>query len=361
MTITLDAMPKPEPDVGRFKTVLRRGTPDRLPLVELMIADEVLAALQGGPLAPLPAAGDRAGLRRWAEQRVRLWWRLGYDYYRVRAEIPFDVNWVPAADTAPAAAGERHWVNEQQGVIRSREDVERYRWPTKADIGFEQAEAAIACLPEGMEAIGFSGGVLEWSSTLLGLESFSTAIYDDPELVRDVVDRVGQAIYEAFEVFCEMDAIFAIWLGDDMGFKTATLISPDHLREFILPWHRKYAELAHRRGRFFMLHSCGNIEAVMPDLVDTVGIDAKHSFEDVITRVENFKLEWGSRVAVLGGVDVDILSRGTPEQVRRRTRAILETCAAGGYACGSGNSIANYVKPENYLAMLQTVHRWNGR
>ena len=47
-------------------------------------------------------------------------------------------------------------------------------------------------------------------------------LYDNPELVRAVVDRVGQTIYEAFRVFCQMEQVFAIWLGDDMGFKTAT-------------------------------------------------------------------------------------------------------------------------------------------
>jgi uroporphyrinogen decarboxylase len=176
------------------------------------------------------------------------------------------------------------------------------------------------------------------------------------------MDRIGQIIYDAFETFCGMDAIFAIWLGDDMGFKTATLISPDHLREFILPWHRKYAELAHQTGRLFLLHSCGHVEAIMPDLIEDVGIDAKHSFEDVIVPVDEFSRRWGDRVAVLGGIDVDLLSRGSTEQVRERTRQVIEACAGhGGYGCGSGNSVTNYVSPANYLAMVETLHENNGR
>lgn len=362
MSGRLDMLPPPQPDVERLLAVLRRERPDRVPLVELAIADEVLAALTGEPLPPLPTNADAAALRRWAEPRVRAWWRLGYDYYRVRAEVPFAIPRLAAADTAPLAGGDRQWVNEQAGVIRTRDDVERFAWPRPQDIGFAAAEAAIACLPEGMKAIGFSGGVLEWASELLGMESFSIALYDDVDFVRSVVDRVGPIILDAFEAFCDMDAIVAIWLGDDMGFKTATLISPDHLRALILPWHRRYAELAHRRGRLFLLHSCGHVEAVMPDLIETVGIDGKHSFEDAIVPVEEFKRRWGDRVAVLGGVDVDLLSRGTTEQVRQRTRAILDACApGGGYACGSGNSVTSYVQPENYLAMIDTVNRFNGR
>ncbi len=362
MPSAIDHLPAPAPNVLRLKTALTRGRPDRVPLVELAIAEEVLAEL-AGPLPPLPANFTTQQVRDWARARVRVWRRLGYDYYRVRAEIPFTVDRLRAKDTSAASnAGQREWVNEHDGIIRTREDLDRYVWPTRAEIGFAQTEAAIACLPEGMEAIGFSGGVLEWASTIMGLEHFLLCLYDNPELVRSVVDHVGQIILEAFEVFCGMDAVFALWLGDDMGFKTSTLLSPDHLREYILPWHRRYAELAHRTGRLFLLHSCGHVEAVMPDLIEDVHIDAKHSFEDLIVPVETFQQRWGDRVGVMGGVDVDLLARGSAEAVRARTRRILESCAPrGGYACGSGNSIANYVPAASFLAMVETVHRFNGR
>jgi uroporphyrinogen decarboxylase len=56
---------------------------------------------------------------------------------------------------------------------------------------------------------------------------------------------------------------------------------------------------------------------------------------------------------VLGGVDLNILSAGTPEQVRAHTRYLIETCGARGrYAVGSGNSIPSYVPVENYLSMV---------
>lgn len=358
----LDQLPRPDPDVSRLVTACRRGRPDRVPLIELAIAEEVLAALSDTPLAPLPRRGDRGHYRRFAADRLKMWHRLGYDYFRVRAEIPFLTRRLTARDTAALAAGEREWVDEHGGAIGSWDDLERYPWPTPSQIGFHLADAVSAELPGGMGMIGFSGGVLEWASTLMGLERFMLGLRRSPDLVREVVDRVGHVILEAFTVFCQMDDVVALWLGDDMGFKTATLISPAHLRELILPWHRRYAELAHAGGRLFLLHSCGHIEAIMPDLIEDVGIDAKHSFEDEVVPVETFKQRWGERVGVLGGLDVDMLSRGSVEQVRDRTMTVLEACTpGGGYACGSGNSVTNYVSPANYLAMVETVHRFNGR
>ncbi len=361
-SLILPRLPEPEPDVERFRQILQRRPCARVPLVELAIAEETLAAVHGRPLIPLSRQDGQQRFREAIRQRIQLWQALGYDYYRVRAEIPFEVERLAARDTAASATGERNWVNEHDGVIKSLADYESYPWPASQAIDFSAAEAAAAELPDGIGLIGFSGGVLEWASSLLGLESMMLLLYDDPDLVRVVVDRVGETIFEAFRVFCEMQDVFALWLGDDMGFKTATLLQPEHLRRYILPWHKRYAELAHRSGRLFLLHSCGHVESLMPDLVEDVRIDAKHSFEDVIVPVEEFKKKWGTRVAVLGGVDVDLLSRGTEADVRRRTTQILEACApGGGYACGSGNSITNYMPAANYIAMIETIHRFNGR
>ncbi len=355
-------LPKPEPNVDYFKQVLRRGPSGRVPLAELAIAEETLAELHGAPLIPLSQQEGPQRFREAIRQRIQLWHDLGYDYFRVRAEIPFQVETFAARDTAALATGDRRWANEHEGVIKSLADFEAYPWPAPATVGFAAAEAAQGELPDGMGMMGFSGGVFEWSSYLLGLEGMMLLLYDNPDLVRAVVDRVGQIIYDAFHVFCDMKQVFALWLGDDMGFKTATLLQPQHLRDYILPWHKRYAELAHRSGRLFLLHSCGHIEAIMPDLIDDVRIDAKHSFEDVIVPVEEFKQRWGKGVAVMGGVDVDLLSRGTEDDVRRRTEQLLTACApGGGYACGSGNSITNYMPTANYLAMIETIHRFNGR
>jgi uroporphyrinogen decarboxylase len=91
----------------------------------------------------------------------------------------------------------------------------------------------------------------------------------------------------------------------------------------------------------------------MDALITDIKIDGKHSYEDVIIPVQEFQTRYGDRLAVLGGLDVNILSASTPEQVREKARFLIETCGSRGrYALGSGNSIPSYVPPENYLAMI---------
>jgi uroporphyrinogen decarboxylase len=97
----------------------------------------------------------------------------------------------------------------------------------------------------------------------------------------------------------------------------------------------------------------------MDDLIADVGIDAKHSFENAIMPVTEFQARYGGRIGVLGGVDVDILGRGSAEQVRAEVRRINEVCHPRGRFCiGSGNSIPSYIPVPNYLAMLDEALSW---
>ena len=356
----VEKLPKPEPDMNRLVTALRRGKPDRVPLIELAIDLEVVQALRGGPAPMWNDSFDAVQSGTFARDHIAFWRRLGYDYIRVYPRVPFDLTRVCSNDSADLSRGKRSWADSAHGTMETLEQAQRYPWPTLTPADLRCAETVLAHLPEGMGAIGWSGGIFEFASQLIGLERFFTAIYDEPDLVRLVIDRVAGLIHETFQAFCRMDAIRAIWMGDDLGSKNATMVDPGFLREAIFPWYRKYAELAHGTGRLFLLHSCGNLTLIMDDLIE-LGVDGKHSFEDAIMPVEQIKARWGDRMAILGGVDVDLLSRGSESDVRARTEAILRTCAPdGGFACGSGNSIPNYAKPANFLAMLETVHRFNG-
>jgi uroporphyrinogen decarboxylase len=265
-------------------------------------------------------------------------------------------------DSSTLGTGTRQWADEHTGPIGGMADLQRFPWPEQNDVDFGPLEAAAQVLPDGMALIGFSGGVLEFSMDLLGMESFMLATHRDPELVAAVTERVGQTIYEVFRAYCQMESVCAIWLGDDLGHKHGLLVSPKLLEAHVFPWYRRFADLAHQHDRPFLLHTCGNTEAVMPTLVEDVGIDAKHSFEDSIQPVEQFYDRWGGKIAVLGGIDVHLLSVGDQSAIRARTLQILEHAAPrGGYACGSGNSIPDYVSPENYLTMIEALAEFNGR
>jgi uroporphyrinogen decarboxylase len=134
------------------------------------------------------------------------------------------------------------------------------------------------------------------------------------------------------------------------------MLSPADMRRYIFPWHKRIVEAIHAAGKPAILHSCGNLEEVMDDVIDDMAYDAKHSYEDAICPVEQAYEIWGRRIAVLGGIDVDFVCRSTPQQIRKRCMAMLDRAAGrGGYALGTGNSVPEYVPAENYLAIIDCI------
>lgn len=97
----------------------------------------------------------------------------------------------------------------------------------------------------------------------------------------------------------------------------------------------------------------------MDILINDVGVDAIHSFEDASYPVIKTKEEWGNKTGIIGGVDIDKLVRLDEISLRKYIKDILDICTQNGrYVCGSGNSICNYIPVEDYLIMLDVVSKW---
>jgi uroporphyrinogen decarboxylase len=340
-------MSRPEPNFDRFlKVVLRQGEPDRVPFAELFHDPEIMVALQGPP-----AGDDPDTLAAW---RVKFWQDLGYDYVDQVTDIGFTRQDIETADTADLSRGARDWVNESTGPITTWQEFEAYPWPEVTPAAYRSLETLGRHLPDGMK-IGamLPGGPLENLTFLMGFEVFSYALVDQPGLVAAIVARIDEILCQVVEVTAAMDCVGVQWLNDDMGFKNGPLASPATLRQYVFPTQKRICEIAHRHGKPVLLHSCGKLDEIMDELIDDVGVDAKHSFEDVIEPVWEAKRRWGGRTALLGGVDMDVLARGSEEEVRAYTRRCIEGCApGGGWALGSGNTVANYVPTASFLAML---------
>jgi uroporphyrinogen decarboxylase len=346
---------RPDFDLLR-RAILRQGELERVPLLELKADDEVIAAVMGVPYAP---PRDREEKLRFTRVLVDFWHRLGYDAVRLKAGVDLPRTQYRVGDTAALSRGQRAWQSESEGPIASWEDFESYPWPTAADADFSQIELAASILPEGMRLIVSPYGMLEPLMWLMGFAPFALALYDQPDLVAAMVARIAGIYVPVCEALLQMDMVGGLLTGDDMGYKTATMVAPEHLRRYVLPYHKTLADLCHAQDKFYILHSCGHIYAIMDDLIDAVGIDAKHSFEDVILPVEQFKATYGARVGTIGGLDIDFLCRADEAAVRARVRSVLEACMpGGGYVLGTGNSVANYVPLNNFLAMVDESRRW---
>ncbi|TVS21081.1 MAG: hypothetical protein EA424_00700 [Planctomycetaceae bacterium] len=346
---------------GLLRCLRREGTPQRVHAIELLIDEEIKATI-----------ADRYGLMEdvspdqehyLLQREIRVQRFLGYDYVRWGVDdVGIRIDRLTADDTATLArTGGRSFVNEHRGPITTWEEFHAYPWPNPQKITVRQLEWLQANLPPDMCIIGSRGFAhfAEYLTWLMGYETLCFALYDQRDLVAAISQRLIDLYQVVVQQMLQFDRVKIIWGSDDMGFRSGTLISPNDLREFVLPGHRAMADASHQAGRLYLLHSCGKLDAIMDDLLDDVGIDGLHSFEDTIKTVQETKAKYGHRIAVLGGIDVDFLCRSDQSAVRRRTRETLECCqGGGGYCLGTGNSVANYVPLDNYLAMLDEARRF---
>jgi uroporphyrinogen decarboxylase len=346
------------------RCIRREGTPKRVHFIELFLDGEVKDAVceRFGLAEGLDRTDPFFDLKR----EIAIQRFLGYDYVRCSLEgLDMPLRRTAIADTAALErAGGRSYMEEHRGPITSWQEFEAYPWPDPCRATTRGLEWYEANLPEDMCVIATGGFAhfAEYVTWLMGYETLCYALYDQ----RDLVAAISRKLIEMYDVIIrrilQFERVKVVWGSDDMGFKTGTLISPKDLREFVLPGHKLMADYSHRAGRPYLLHACGNLAAIMPDLIEDVGIDAKHSFEDTIETVIGAKARYGDRIAVLGGIDVDFLCRATPEAVRARVRDTLDKCQpGGGYCLGTGNSVANYIPLENYLVMLDEGRRYSAQ
>lgn len=328
----------------RVAAALARRQPDRVPYVELWI-DRTMAnrlmGWQGAEQEPPYSATQNFtpdGARAIAE-------RLHLDsvYYVLRPPV--------YADTGRGADG-RQFVAD--GRIKSLADVALIDLPDPRD---DALYAEAAALAEG------SGDLSAWFVTRsgifptvhgMGFGTFCMALYEDRPLVETVLDRytdwacavASRAAQLGFDVFAT---------ADDVAFKTGPFFAPALFREIVVP---RLQRLAACVPLPWVVHSDGDTGPLLDDFA-AVGVAGVHPIEKAAMDIREAKRAHGHHLCLLGNVDLDLLARGSPEDVDREVRGLIRDVApGGGYIASSGNSLASYLRPENVLAMAQAIQRY---
>ncbi len=147
-----------------------------------------------------------------------------------------------------------------------------------------------------------------------------------------------------------------IIFGDDYADKNSPLMSPRHFKEFILPGLKRCVNAAHAAGAFVIKHTDGNIMPILDMIVET-GIDGLNPLEPPAGMdIGLIKQRYGKRIALIGNIDCGyLLSQAPVAEVRKVTRETMQIAMpGGGYCLSSSNSIHSSVKPENFMAMIET-------
>ena len=335
----------------RVVAALERRQPDRVPFFEIVIDERVIEAL-------LPGA----------------------DYFEFNDWIGLDVatmnrgSW--SKDNVDMVDEERGLFRDQWGIIRAfgtestpvpiegpikrPEDLKTYQPPDP------YAEGALGNLPEvierykGKKAVAAMGRDAYFNPAFLrGATQFLMDMVDNPRLVHELIDVTLSHDIPLMQRMVEAGCNVVVF-GDDYADKNSTLMSPKHFREFILPGLKRCVDAAHEAGAYVVKHTDGNIMGVLDMIVET-GIDGLNPLEPAAGMdIRLIKERYGDRIALVGNIDCGyVLSQAPVDEVRRATRQTIETAKpGGGYCLSSSNSIHSSVRPENLMAMVETLREW---
>ncbi|NLX99269.1 MAG: hypothetical protein GXY83_24290 [Rhodopirellula sp.] len=337
----------------RIAAVLEHRLPDRVPVAELWIDPVIIEAICPG--------GTQVEL---AEQ-------IGLDMVAVPTMIYEDdeVQWVDRGRRIFRDKWGALQISRYRGVpvparparIETEADLAGYvppdpaKSPVIAKIGrlkqrYAGGEKAICC-------VGESG----WAPAVFlrgGMENLLMDFALRPDFVKQLM-KIGTEYYcELFRLVVAAGADVVL-LGDDYSDKNGPLMSPRQFDELILPSDAAVVAAVKAAGAYCIKHTDGDIRKIMDQLVGT-GLDCLGPLEPVPGMELGPILErYPGKISVMGNISIDVLSRGTVEDVIRHTKQALATVSAvGPHILSSANTIASSVKPENFMAMVRTAHEF---
>lgn len=343
-----------EPNFDRLRAaLLRRGEPDYVPLFEVSVADVVMSGFMGRPihdpsrlgitLTPPPL--DEA--LSYLPDFIAFHAAAGYDYVPIKFGIGGQVmaalesRHLDGSRKVRTTHGDtsREWAAEEGGFITSWADLEAFPWPKPGTARLDLLDAAARLLPDGMRLLAVAGGMMMHARIWMGMQRFWTTLGEDPALAVALLEKLQALQIVAIDQATDCPALGAYLLDDDLAHCGGLLESPKFLRTHVFPFYKQVGDILHRKGLPFIMHTDGRINQIIPDLI-ACGLDALHPIEPKAMDIAAVKQQYGDRLALLGNIDVDLLARGAPDEIRTDVKARIRQVGPGGsYAIGSSNSV----------------------
>jgi len=246
------------------------------------------------------------------------------------------------------------------GVVVNRlvgpENVSTFRLPDPDDPA--AVREVVALQPRRADTLllaKLSYNLFERAWALAGMEEVLMAMAVDKPFVHALLDRLTEYYLALIEAVTRRP-VDGIFFGDDWGTQTGVIMGPALWREFLLPRVRKLYAAVKDRGALVVLHCCGAVQELLPELIDA-GLDVFNPFQPEVMDVFEMKRRHGERLTFYGGVSTQrTLPFASPQQTADEVRRLVrEIGAGGGYIASPAHAIPADARPENIAAMIEAL------
>jgi uroporphyrinogen decarboxylase len=341
-------------DVNRLLKALCHQEPDRLPHLELWVTNRgvyeyVLERTLDYEIADAAEGGQSIT----PEDDVEFAGRLGQD------AVLCNFNWRPNNVFRLAANGTEHYVG---GSIKTWADLEcRLEPPPSLDAQLRHLERYLrAAQGTGVGVIANFTSFFDSAMLAVGVTDSFYMFYDNRPLLEKLMDILLENQERAMRAVCDRFAgdLAFVMVNDDIAYNAGLMIKPSMFVEIFSERMRRLIAPAKEHGKLVLMHTDGKTDSFLP-ILHEVGIDINHPVEPESNDIVRVKEQWSGKMAFIGNIPTVLLAYGTKEEIQDKVREYcLHLAPGGGYALGSSTSIMDGIPPENFVAMVQAVHKY---
>lgn len=336
---------KIDPSFERLrKTLLLQGKADRTPLFDFNINKEIKEKMLGRPLVT-------------AKDEIDFWMNSGYDYVQMRL--------IPNSPFGKVSNS----ISTSHGNLKSMEELcsNEFEWTPflnktwkREDYNYNMLFDIYNNLPDGMKLIVHGADIFTRSWIIMGFEEFSYALYEDEELIAELFRQNAAAELEMLDVLVQnfSNKIGAVFYSDDLAYTEGLMVSENVYRKYLWPYLRQIIQIAKDLNVPFIYHTDGKLWRLFDDFAE-MGVNGIQPLEPKSMDLKELKEKEGHRFCLMGSIDIDLLSRGTREEIDAMVAERIQTLGYnGGYTVGTSNTVPEYVNVNNYKAMIEAAFRY---
>ena len=192
-----------------------------------------------------------------------------------------------------------------------------------------------------------------WS--LRGMENLLIDMYESEEFVEALLEKITGYNLRIINEVLKYD-FDGFYFGDDYGQQRGMIMGPVLWRKFIKPCLAKTFEPIKRKNIPIMLHSCGDIELILPDLIE-IGLDVYQTVQPEIYNLTTLKNKYGDDLCFYGGISTQkTLTFVKPDELKSIIQETVKTMnIKGGYICAPTHQVQADVPPENIMTMIEQL------
>jgi uroporphyrinogen-III decarboxylase len=340
-------------DVNRLLKALNHQEPDRIPHIELWVTsravyEHVLERELGYVIGDAAEGGQSIT----PEDDVEFALRQGED------AVLCNFNWRPNNIFQKAADGTRHYVG---GSIKSFADLDNLEPPSPIDDQLKYLERYLrAAQGTGVGVIPNLTSFFDSAMLAIGVTDSLYMFYDNLPLVEKLMDILLEHQEKVMRAVCDHFArdIALVMVNDDIAHNAGLMIHHNMFMEIFPERMKRLIAPAQEHNKLVLMHTDGKLDKVLPILYE-IGINVNHPVEPESNDIVELKKQWVGKMAFIGNIPTVLLAQGSKEEIEERVRQYcIQLGPGGGYVLGSSTSIMEGIPPENFVTMIQAVHKY---